>query len=91
MRDATLDEILCRTVLLRLKKHNWNRTYASESLGVSVRTIRNYIHTLMAEYQVDVPPENKKKTQIRIHDFDISPTCVKDLRSICEEDAAREV
>lgn len=37
----TLKEMEKRLILQTLKEQNWNRTWASEKLGISVRTLRN--------------------------------------------------
>lgn len=59
----TLDEVLKEHVKETLKRIP-NRTKASKSLGISIRTLRNYINKWNMEEEVKDPPTNKFKMRI---------------------------
>lgn len=46
-RDLKLDEVILVTVYKRLRKLQWNRTHTADSLGISIRGLRNYIKSLI--------------------------------------------
>ena len=75
MRDLTLDEVVMLTVFKRLKKLNWNRTRAADSLDISIRGMRLYIGRLKA-LGVEVP-ENQGTNR----NLDISKRVVEMMRS----------
>lgn len=58
----TLDEIVQRAVLARLKRLKGNRTETAKSLNVALRTIRNRITEYrIAGYSVPEPSRRKAK------------------------------
>lgn len=68
-RLKTLKEIRDEMVLKYLEHHENNRTNTAKSMGISIRTLRNYINEMRAN-GVDIPygydgnPNNKMGTKM---------------------------
>lgn len=48
-----IDRLQKRWLTRALRLHNGNRSHASEYLGISLRTVRNWIR----RYKIDIPPD----------------------------------
>lgn len=44
-----LDRLICKATLAALRRAKGNRTHASKALGISIRTMRNYLHKYAKE------------------------------------------
>jgi hypothetical protein len=77
MRDLTLQEVILITVYKRLKKFNWNRTYAADSLQCSIRALRNYIQVFV-RLNIPIPPGERTENETS-HFGNVSSELLKEV------------
>jgi DNA-binding NtrC family response regulator len=67
IKYLTLDELIRKEIIYRLKLFNGNRTYTSRSLGMPIRTLRNKLSEM--RYKGDEIPAYQRPVKCPVDIF----------------------